>query len=163
MRTSPWPLVARAAILAAGAAASAGCGQRTSAVKAEAGPPPVHDIEGVMERKLVHVQAAVEGLVRGNFEQVADDATQLYLLSQEASWFVHDTITYTVFSEQFRETASAMAADARRRDVEAVTADYVNMVHACVDCHTYLRRERLTRDFPEKVSSAGRLDLLRAP
>lgn len=161
--TSRSVLIARVTVFAAFAAAACGCGQRAAAVRTGSGPPPVRDIEGVMERKLIHAQVAVEAIARADFERVEESATKIYLLSQESSWFIHDTMTYTVFSEQFRETASAMAADARRRDLEAVTDDYVDMIHACVRCHTYLRKERLTRDFPDKVSSATFLDSLRAP
>ncbi len=77
-------------------------------------------------------------------------------MSQQADWLIHDTMTYLVLSEEFREVTRQLAADAAARDAEGVNAGYGSMVDVCVRCHTYLRRERLVKDFPDKVSRVER-------
>ncbi len=46
--------------------------------------------------------------------------------------------------------------------IDAVTADYMELIRTCVACHTYLRRERLIGDFPEKFSMLSPLGPPRA-
>ena len=92
------------------------------------------------------------GVSRADFDLVQDSATQLYRIGQDAEWMVHDTVTYIVFSERFRQVVATMAGDARRKDLDAVTADYAQLMNSCVECHSYLRRERLIQDFPERTS-----------
>ncbi len=92
------------------------------------------------------------GLARADYGLVQDSATQLYRISQDAERMVHDTVTYTVFSERFRQVAAAIAEHARRHDLDAIMADYAQMMQSCVECHSYLRRERLAKEYPEKIS-----------
>lgn len=121
-------------------------------------PPPLSGIQYVMAAKLAHAEAVVEGIVRADFPLVRSNAQELAALSRDSQWLVHDTVTYVLFSEQFREVATQMATNAGRNDLDAVTADYVELIHTCVACHTYLRRERLTKDFPQRISMLRHLD-----
>jgi hypothetical protein len=110
---------------------------------------PIHD---VMRQKVMYAQELVVGVARADYGLVQDSATQLYRISQDAEWMVRETVTYTLFSERFRQVAAAMAEHARQQDLDAITADYAQMVKGCVECHAYLRRERLAKEYPEKVS-----------
>ncbi len=156
------------AIMATSVLAVTACAPRsTGHLEAPApGAPPVGEaargIHEVMQAKLVHAQAVVEGVVWGDFQIVETNAVQLEALSNEAGWLVHDTVTYTVFSEQFRKIAGSMAVRARNRNLDAVTADYMELIRTCVACHTYLRRERLIGDFPEEFSMLSPLGPPRA-
>ncbi|MHC4765889.1 MAG: hypothetical protein ACYTF2_12340 [Planctomycetota bacterium] len=109
-------------------------------------------IEDVMWEKVVHAQALMLGVVRADYGLVQDSATHLYRISQDTEWMVCETVTYAVFSDRFRQVAAAMAEHARQQDLDAITADYTAIVQSCVACHAYLRRERLTREYPEKIS-----------
>ncbi|MHC4219074.1 MAG: hypothetical protein ACYSU7_11535 [Planctomycetota bacterium] len=134
------------------------CGPRPAPdmAKPASGPHPAdpsrEPVDGVMRQKVVHAQTLVVAVARADYGLAQDSATQLYRISQDAEWMVHDTVAYTVFSERFRQVAAIMAEHARRQDLEALTADYTQMMKSCVDCHSYLRQERLTREYPEKIS-----------
>jgi hypothetical protein len=110
---------------------------------------PVHD---VMRQKLACGHSILEGLAQADFPRIETNARRLHSISREAGWLVHDTVTYFVLSEEFRDIADQMAEGAAREDLEAVTEQYVAMVATCVECHAYVRRERLTKDFPGRVS-----------
>jgi len=109
-------------------------------------------IEDVMREKVVHARALMLGVVRADYGLVQDSATHLYRISQDTEWMVCETVTYAVFSDRFRQVAAGMAEHARQQDLDAITADYTLIVQSCVACHAYLRRERLTREYPEKIS-----------
>jgi hypothetical protein len=158
-------------LIAVGVAATllvvaAGCGQgpepelEGSADREGRVELPLEEIEGVMRQKMEHAQALMAGLARADYGLVQDNATQLYRISQDAEWMVHENVTYSVHSDRFRQVAADMAEHARREDLESLIADYAQLVGVCVECHMYLRRERLTTDFPEKISMTGPADVL---
>jgi len=109
-------------------------------------------VGGIMREKILVAQGLVVAVSRADFDRVQDGAADLYRIGQAAEWMVHDTVTYIVYSERFRQVAATMAQDAQRQDLEAVTQDYAQLVSSCVECHAYLRRERLTKDFPQRTS-----------
>ncbi len=116
--------------------------------------PPVtmNPMHAVMAAKLGYAGEILEGLARADYEQIEEAARQLELTSREASWMITDSVTYVLYSEQFREITGDLADHARRGNIERATLDFMQMTQTCVLCHTYLRRERLTRDFPERVT-----------
>lgn len=137
------------------------CGQRAETGLAEHGPGTPHpglatgSVGGLMREKVTIAQGLVVAVSRADFERVQDGATNLYRIGQAAEWMVHDTVTYIVFSERFRQVAATMVEDAQRHDLEAVTEDYAQLVSNCVECHAYLRRARLIEDFPQPTSMLG--------
>jgi hypothetical protein len=144
-----------------GALAACGPGPEAADLAAPRGPEARDDdraalspetIEDVMREKARHARALMLGVVRADYGLVQDSATHLYRISQDTDWMVCETVTYAVFSDRFRQVAAAMAEHARRRDLDAITADYTLIVQSCVACHEYLRRERLTREYPGKIS-----------
>jgi hypothetical protein len=146
------------AVAASTLGALGACGPRPGPGLVEPAPdahsaePSFEPVDGVMRRKVVHAQTLVVGVARADYGLVQDTAAQLYEISRKAEWMVHDTVTYTVFSERFREVVAAMTQHARQRDLDAVTTDYTQMIKACVECHSYLRRERPIKDYPGKIS-----------
>ncbi|MHC4081921.1 MAG: hypothetical protein ACYS15_03485 [Planctomycetota bacterium] len=153
--------VVAVAVAASTLGALGACGPRLEpdiAEPAPGAPPaePSHEpVDGVMRQKVVHAQTLVVAVARADYGLVQDSATQLYRISRDAEWMVHDTVTYTVFSERFRQVAAAMAEHARQQDLDAITADYTQMMTSCVECHAYLRRERLIKEYPGKISMIG--------
>lgn len=147
-------LLLPAALLASACATDA---KQAPAAHATAARP---GIEGVMHEKLDRAQALVAGIARADFPSIEANAMQLYVISEDAEFLVHDTVTYRVFSGQFRDIARRMADDARAEDLDAVTTGYQQLIDTCVGCHEYLRQERLIRDFPGKVSQADVLESL---
>lgn len=142
--------------------ALAGCatGSKTAG---EPQPPPVESraahpaedpIAGVMWAKLGLARAILEGLVTEDFVEIERDAVQLHELSEHSSWMVTDSVTYVVTSDRFRQIVDDLAEHARAGRLDDATADFNLMTETCVACHTYLRRERRQKDYPERVSHA---------
>ncbi len=114
--------------------------------------PPMVDMSDVMQAKMAHMFAIVEGMAVNKLPQVADNAADLRDLSERASWLVHDSVTYIALSDEFRDTADRLARSARQRDADAALAEYMSLTHSCLACHRYLRKERLEREMPGRVS-----------
>ena len=134
------------------------CGQRAEPGMAEHDPGTAQpalasgSVGGIMREKVLVAQGLVVAVSRADFDRVQDGAADLYRIGQAAEWMIHDTVTYIVYSERFRQLAATMVQDAQRQDLEAVTQDYARLVSSCVECHAYLRRERLIKDFPQRTS-----------
>ena len=114
--------------------------------------PPMVDMSDVMQAKMMHMFAIVEGMAVNNLQQVADNAADLRDLSERSSWLIHDSVTYIALSDEFRDTADRLSRNARRRETDAVLADYTSLTHSCLACHRYLRQERMERDMPGRIS-----------
>lgn len=110
--------------------------------------PAIVNMADVMQVKLIHTQAIVEGLALGDMRQVAVNAESLHGLSSRASWMVHDTVTYIAMSEKLRETVSNLQIQSQAGNADAAMVAYLDMTHSCLDCHTYLREERRFMDAP---------------
>ena len=115
--------------------------------RAEAPDPPAPAIEPhpgtVMQRKLVHAQKLLRSITREDFKAIGSQARALSALSGEADWKVHQTLTYLLLSDQFKAVCSDMEKHAKKKQVEAVTLDYMHMVLTCVKCHRHMRHEGL--------------------
>ena len=112
----------------------------------------MHDI---MQAKLSHTHALLEGIALQNYHQIELNSMALTALSEESDWQVHDTLTYGVLSDEFRGITGNLMKAAREQDGGAVRDDYVRMIQSCMKCHTYLREEGLWRDLPGAVSVVG--------
>jgi len=157
-------LTAMAAVIVAGLAA-AGCAQDRVAHERQHDNehighyrPEMVDMSDVMQAKMLHTQAIVEGLARGDLRQVAVNAEVMHELSDRATWFVHETVTYLALSEEFRDLMARMSHHARMGDMDAVIEDYTAVTRSCIACHTYLRKELREKDLPGAVSMLSSLD-----
>jgi len=149
------------AFIVAPAAALALAGCSNTPKHAEPDRPPVayqqvpgDPVIGVMHAKLDHAEAILGGLAESNFKTIEYHARQLERLSREASFLVSDSVTYVLYSDQFREVVRDMAEHAGHENLELATLDYMQTVQLCVACHTYMRRERIAGDFPQRVTLA---------
>ena len=115
-------------------------------------PPPRDSVPEVMQAKLAHSQAVLEGLVLADFAQVETNAMALQRISEGSDWLVHDSATYFEFSAEFRRVCDDMINHARARDVRAAARDYANLTNSCVACHEFLRAERQSKDMPGRMS-----------
>jgi cytochrome c556 len=105
-----------------------------------------------MASKLRHAQEAMAAVVQADFEAIEAHAIALQRISAASMTLPQDTVTYSVLAEQFREVAGALASRAAARDLDGVTASYLELSGTCVACHSQINRERLLRDFPGQVS-----------
>lgn len=134
--------------------ATAGC-EATDKSDADSAVPHArrtYNMHDVMQAKLVHTQSIIEALATADFDRIEYNATALVELSESGDWMVHETIAYASFSDDFRNTARTLAINARSKDIHQSADDYAVMLDTCIACHDYLRRERLIKDMPGKVS-----------
>lgn len=95
----------------------------------------------LMDRKLLAVNNAMEGLARADFEQIKQASDQLAALSKDARWNVHTTLEYLQQSEDFRATVTQMKRSAEEKNLDAVGLAYVKLSISCIDCHRYARKK----------------------
>jgi cytochrome c556 len=105
-----------------------------------------------MQAKLAHAQAVLEGLALVDYAQIDTNAMALKRISLGGDWIPQQSPSYFEFSEEFRRVCDDLTNHAREQDLQALTSDYANLTNSCVACHTYLRMERQTSNFPGKMS-----------
>jgi cytochrome c556 len=113
---------------------------------------PAEALHDVMKAKLVHSNALLDAITYEDFDRIAQEASALTWLSERSEWLVHETVAYVAFSDEFRTVTERIADRARAHDSDGVGIAYAEMTGVCMRCHNYLRRERLYRDMPGRVS-----------
>ncbi|HSF16940.1 MAG TPA: hypothetical protein VLK65_15430 [Vicinamibacteria bacterium] len=97
-------------------------------------------LPGIMQRKLDHAHALLEGIIMEDFESLEESSRALLALSEEAGWLVTQSSQYTERSAAFRRAVSQLESAAKERNTEGAALGYVDMTLKCVQCHQYLRR-----------------------
>ena len=92
-----------------------------------------------MKAKLVAAQKVLEGVATEDFNLVARNADLLLGYSRAASWMAQQSPEYARHTEDFRRHASALAGEARRRNVDGATVAYFQLTISCVNCHKFSR------------------------
>jgi hypothetical protein len=100
------------------------------------------ELKPFMQRKLDYSKFILEGLTTENYEKIADNAGKLASLSLESTWNTISTQEYLTQSREFRRAAQRVAAAAREKNVDRATLGFVDLTVRCVECHTYLRKNR---------------------
>lgn len=95
-----------------------------------------------MQRKLVHAQKTLEGLVKEDHELVAKHSQSISLLCLDEMWAVRKTYEYHERSKEFQRSVDAITDAARKQNLEAATLAYVDTMMKCVTCHKYVRQSR---------------------
>lgn len=114
--------------------------------------PPQATMSGVMQSKLVHSQALLDGLVVSDYTKIEGNALALKRISEGGEWIVNDSAAYFAMSSRFREICDQMAGHARAKQLDAASDDFAVLTHTCVACHTYLRAERAMKGMPGRIS-----------
>jgi hypothetical protein len=115
-------------------------------------PSPRDTVPEVMQAKLAHAQAVLEGIVQANYVQIEGNAAALKRISQGGDWLVQESPAYFAFSSEFRNICDDLVNHARGQNLQAVAVDYVNLTNSCLACHSFLRRERQTKDIHGRIS-----------
>jgi len=115
-------------------------------------PPPRDTVPKVMQAKLAHAQAVLEGIALADYAQIETNALALKRISQGGDWLVQESPSYFNYSAEFRSVCDDLANHARAKDLQALASDYANLTNSCVACHSYLRAERPFKDMPGRVS-----------
>jgi cytochrome c556 len=99
----------------------------------------------LMQRKLLHSQAVLEGLATNNFEKIGAGGAGLLDCVNDATWKINETEKYLAHSADFRKRAEALKKAAKDKNLDAAALAYVDMTLTCVKCHQYLREDRPSR------------------
>ena len=103
------------------------------------------NVRTMMQLKLSHAQSILDGLATEDFEKVEKNAQKLALVSQAAAWQVLQTPEYARQSAEFRRTADDLAKHAKEKNLDAAALDYVKLTLNCINCHKYVRGERVAQ------------------
>ena len=119
------------------------------------GQVPTNDIAPdnvapLMRRKLDRAKTILEGLTLEKYDKIASSARELRLLSTEAGWNIIQTEEYRKQSEGFRRACDSIEKAAKAKDIHKAALAYVALTVHCVDCHSYMRENKisLTSDQP---------------
>ena len=95
-----------------------------------------------MQAKLSHAEKTLEGLARGDFEEIAKHSQAISLLCEDEMWAVLKTPEYQQRSDEFRRSVNGITDAARKKNLDAATLAYVDATMKCVTCHKYVREAR---------------------
>jgi hypothetical protein len=107
--------------------------------------PEAKETAKLMQRKLRESQKVLEAVATGNFDEIANHATELIEVSRAASFRVLKTPRYETYSKEFQQTAEALVKNARDKNLDAAALSYVDLTLTCVKCHKHIREERMVR------------------
>lgn len=102
--------------------------------------PGLTSNQALMRDKLKHMSQVLNGLTMDNFEQVAENAVTLAMISRATSWHIAEpTAKYQRLSKNFQEQARDLERHALEKNIEAATLDLVRMNISCTECHQHMR------------------------
>jgi hypothetical protein len=107
--------------------------------KAQADKPDPKKVKELMHRKLETSQKVLEALALNDLDKVGAQADALLRIQKDASWNVHKTKQYEIWSDQFRQSAAALVKAAKEKNLESAKLNYLGMTMACFHCHSYVR------------------------
>jgi hypothetical protein len=93
----------------------------------------------LMKAKLVAAQKVLEGISTEDFTLVGRSANQLLDYSKASAWMVQQSPEYARFTEDFRRQSTALAREARNKNVDGATVAYFQLTISCVNCHKLIR------------------------
>lgn len=100
-------------------------------------------VELFMRDKLEDNSEILEGLMTENFEEMIEAAEHLKLMSTATEWHVIQGPIYKQHSAEFRRAADQLIVDAKKKNLDAATLDYVHLTMTCVSCHKFVRGTRV--------------------
>ncbi len=98
-----------------------------------------NNLESIMREKLQKAQTILDGVATEDFEKIKASADRLDTLTQMAEWQVFKSPEYVRQSENFRAAVRKLSADAKAKNLDAASLDYVEMTLSCVACHKAIR------------------------
>lgn len=103
-------------------------------------------LQKLMEKKLTHSQKLLEGLAKNDFKLIEKSAEELMDISKATEWRALKTVRYQLYSNQFRRVIENVRNNARKKNLDAATLNYVDLTLTCVNCHKHVREVRMTRE-----------------
>lgn len=101
---------------------------------------PLTSNQVLMRDKLVQMNYVLEGLTLNKFDQVAESAKVLGMISRATSWHVSDPKPrYKLLSKNFQEVTADLERHVKERNTDAATLDLVRLNVTCAQCHQFMR------------------------
>ncbi|KAA5543740.1 hypothetical protein FYK55_11170 [Roseiconus nitratireducens] len=97
----------------------------------------------LMHRKLDRAKDILEGLTLEQYEKIASNARSLRLLSMESDWNVVQTQEYQKQSNDFRRACDSIEKAAEAKDASRAALAYVTLTVRCIECHRYMRDNKI--------------------
>jgi hypothetical protein len=99
----------------------------------------------VMRDKLANAQQLLGFVVRADYAGIARSADQLSRISETeiASWQSVNQLQYFQQATRFLLAVKGLKEAAAGKDSLAAAQEYMTLVSACVECHTFVRGSRL--------------------
>jgi hypothetical protein len=121
------------------------------ALRGDQGEPSPRDNAGeqmkvlgpAMALKLRHTHELITALAVEDFDRLADNALTLKRIGRDTLWKVSPNLNYVKYSSEFAAIADELARCAREHDLNGATLSYVRLTINCVDCHKYVRDNRI--------------------
>jgi len=104
-------------------------------------------VESLMQAKLEDAEKILAGLVLHDFEQIADSAESLKLMSLKPpkGWEKNgnDDDVYEHFRMEFMRLSARLEQEARKKNLAGAAWFQQNLTATCIACHDYIRDEEL--------------------
>jgi hypothetical protein len=113
-------------------------------VKSQA--PKREDIRPFMQKKLKYAQILIEGLANEDFALIRDNTRELRKIAGDAQWKISPNLTYIKYSSEFATIAEELERRASEKDLNGATLSYIRLTINCVDCHKFVRDNRIFDD-----------------
>ncbi|RUL88112.1 hypothetical protein [Tautonia sociabilis] len=98
-----------------------------------------------MQAKLDYSKDVLEGLTTADFTKVVQGAQALRKLAEDELWRVNPNINYVRYTEEFVRLTDALEAEGQAQDIDGAALNYVNLTINCINCHKFVRDQRVTR------------------
>ena len=102
-------------------------------------------MQAIMRSKLANTQSILKAIVTADYREIDRAALALSRISEMeiVSWQNPPKPDYAAQAMLFLSSVDGLREAARRRDIEAVGAEYSTLVSTCIHCHTYVRDARV--------------------
>lgn len=102
--------------------------------------PELADQKDLMSEKLSYSQQILAGLVRGDFDTIADASDELNQLTHLPQWdrFLDDPV-YSHFTVEFQRKAQRLATQARAKNLDGSAYSAQLLTATCIACHQHVR------------------------
>jgi cytochrome c556 len=100
-------------------------------------------LSAFMRKKLVSSSKVLEGLTTEDAELIREGAAALLEMSKAARWNVLLDEDYREFNREFRAAVRKLDEAAEKENFDNATLQWFDAVKACVECHKYVRSQRV--------------------
>jgi len=92
-----------------------------------------------MKHKLVATQKILDGMTRGDFEEIAKNAESMQVMGFLEGWVRADVEGYKPQLLAFDHANAAIVRAAKEKNLDGVTIAYTQLAITCVQCHKIVR------------------------